>query len=152
MEFDRPDIFKKDNENIKDNSINKFHIEIQNRQYEELYKPLTPSLYKEEIINDNFNINKNSKKYIGIKNIKLIDEISKYIIQVFYSSSFKTERIKIFYLLNEVLLYIESNSNLKDCYFTYKEEILTNSSKRINSKFINYILQMIDINLNNKYK
>jgi hypothetical protein len=150
MEFERPSIFNNNNqeENIDNFNIEKFHNNLQNRSYEELYKPSTINLYRDNPSIDNSN--NVSKKYIGVKNIKLIDNISKYLITTFYAASFKTDRIKIFYMLDEVLTYLQTNDNIKSCYLIYKNEIILNTYKRINTRFMDYIFKMIDINLDLK--
>lgn len=152
MEFEKPEIFNNKNwEKDEDQTLSKFKSQLENREIQPIYKPVLPTIssgdfYELKPFAGHLD-SKKSKKYIGVKNLKLIDEISKYLINLLYINSLKVERPKIFLLLEEVLLYIESTPKKLDCYLTYKEELRLNLYKRLDSKFVDYIFIMIDINL-----
>lgn len=152
MEFEKPEIFS-NNESLEiehNKLLSKFKSDLENRQIEPMYRSVSPRL-NDDVYELPFIPNSNldsSKKYIGIKNIKLINEISKYLIATLYTSSFRTERPKIFLLLEEILVYIESSPQRLECYITYKNEIKLDLYKRLDKRFINYIFSMVDVNLN----
>lgn len=159
MEFERPAIFK--NNNFLETSENKteeksgldlksilpVHTNIIN-SFNNLELPLTaPSTSSDSLDYLSAHKDKPLLRYVGVKNIKLINIISSSIINTFYSINFRTKREKIFIKLEEILKYLETDVVYINCYIVYREEILRIVYKRIDSKFVDYIFKMIDINL-----
>ncbi len=155
MEFERPEIFnKRDAEKRIDYDIEKRIEDIYDRLYREnieIYRPTKLNNYSINNI-DIPNINKDRSEYIGIKNIKLINEISCFLIKELYTYSFKKTRLESFIVLDKILIEFDKRINWVECFNSYKDEIYFNIHKRIESRYINYMFKMISINLEEKGK
>jgi hypothetical protein len=155
MEFERPAIFKnkdffQNTEEVKEESS------ITNFQNKDLtYNPIDKidSKFLESVSNE-MTLTKTIKKpqsfnkYVGIKNLKLIEDISKFVIINLYSVNFKSERLVIFTKLSEILDFIEHSKARRECLLEYKEEIIKACSNKIDIKFLDYIFKMLEININ----
>jgi hypothetical protein len=154
MEFERPAIFKNTNffenaedvkeenslpnfqkKNLATNHINK--LEAKNLELASTEMTLTNTVRQAQPL-----------KYVGVKNLKLIEDISKFIITCLYSTNFKSNKTEIFTKLIEILEFIEHSKVRRECFLEYKEEVLQSCVDKINIKFLDYIFKMLEINLN----